>query len=92
MRKAHKLHVYGRNGVREYLIWCTHEHRIDCYRLVDGADRPLPLEDGIIRSGEFPGLHLDVHALLLGDAAAALAAVQMGVDRAEHRRSQLRAV
>ena len=80
-----KLRVYRRNGVREYLIWRTHEYRIDCYRLVDGAYHPLPLDDGIIRSRVFPGLYLDVHALLRVDGAAALATAQIGLDSAEHR-------
>ena len=80
-----KLRVYRRNGVREYLVWRTHEHRMDCYRLVDGAYRPLPLDGGIIRSRAFPGLDLDVHALLRGDAVAALAPAQIGLDRSEHR-------
>ena len=81
-----KLNVYRRNGVREYLVWRTREQRIDCYRLVDGEYRPMPQDaGGVIRSNVFPGLHLDVRALLLGDVAAALAAVQAGVESAEHR-------
>ena len=80
-----KLHVYRRNGVREYLVWRLHERRIDCYRLVDGDYRPLPQEDGIIRSRVFPGLQLDLRALLQGDAAAALATALAGVGSSAHR-------
>ena len=80
-----KLHAYRRNGVREYLVWRLHERRIDCYRLVDGDYRPLPQEDGIIRSRVFPGLQLNVRALLQGDAAAALATAQAGVGSRAHR-------
>lgn len=81
-----KFPVYRRNGVREYLIWRTGEHRIDCYRLVEDEYQPLPQDDGIIRSRAFPGLHLNVRALLQGDAAAALATVQAGLDTTEHHR------
>ena len=79
-----KLHVYRRNGVREYLIWRTQEHRIDCYRLVEDEYQPLAQDGGIILSRAFPGLHLDVRALLQGDAATALATVQAGLDTTEH--------
>jgi len=39
--------------------------------------------DGINRSRIFPGLHLNVLALLQGEAAAALATVQAGLDGTE---------
>lgn len=86
-----KLRAYRRNGVREYLVWRLHERRIDCYRLVDGDYRPLPQEDGIIRSRVFPGLQLNVRALLQGDAAAALATAQAGVASRAHRAFAARA-
>lgn len=86
-----KLHVYRRNGVPEYLVWRIQERRIDWYRLVDGDYRPLPQVDGIIRSRAFPGLRLNVRALLQGAAAAALAAIQSGLDGSEHRTFAARA-
>lgn len=80
-----KLEVYRRSGVLEYLVWRIQERRIDCYRLSAGEYRSLPQADGIIRSRAFPGLQLNVRALLQGDAAAALATAQAGLDSVEHR-------
>lgn len=86
-----KLDVYRRSGVLEYLVWRIQERRIDCYRLSAGEYRSLPQADGIIRSRSFPGLQLNVRALLQGDAAAALATVQAGLDSVEHRTFAARA-
>ena len=48
---------------------------------------PLPADArGVIHSRVFPGLRLDVAALLRGDAAAVLAEQQKGLRSAEHRR------
>ena len=35
-----KLRVYRRNGVREYVVWRTHEQRIDWFELADGEYCP----------------------------------------------------
>ena len=86
-----KLDVYRRSGVQEYLVWRIRERRIDCYRLAAGAYRLLPQTDGIIRSRAFPGLQLNVRALLRGDAAAALATAQVGLGSSEHRAFTARA-
>ncbi|MCI0523919.1 MAG: hypothetical protein L0Y75_01530 [Acidobacteria bacterium] len=51
----------------------------------DGQYAPLlPDADGIIRSRVFPGLWLDVRALLNGDMAQVLAALQQGLAAPEH--------
>ena len=82
-----KLRAYRRNGVQEYLVWRTQEHRIDWFELADGDYRPLPADDsGVVRSHVFPGLRLTVPALLKGDLAAALRELQVGIDTDEHRR------
>jgi Uma2 family endonuclease len=72
-----KMHVYRRNGVREYIAWQIYEERIDWFRLnADGVYGPVePGSDGCIASEVFPGLRLDVPALLRGDLAAVIAAV-----------------
>ena len=81
-----KLRVYRRNGVREYVVWRTHEQRIDWFELADGEYHPLPPNDeGIIYSRVFPGLRLDAGALLKGDLAGALAELQKGAGSPEHR-------
>lgn len=82
-----KMRVYRRNGVQEYVVWRTHDRRIDWFELADGDYRPLPADDaGVVRSRVFPGLRLAVGALLNGDLAGALRALQAGIDSDEHRR------
>ena len=50
-----KRNVYRRSGVREYVVWRTHERRIDWFELVDGEYRPLPEDrEGVLRSRAFP--------------------------------------
>jgi Uma2 family endonuclease len=72
-----KMHVYRRNGVREYIVWQIYDERIDWFRLnADGVyETVAPAADGVIESEVFPGLRLDVAALMRGDLAAVIAAV-----------------
>ena len=80
-----KRNVYRRNGVREYVVWRTHERRIDWFELVDGEYRPLPSDrEGVLRSRAFPGLRLATRALLAGDLAGALAELDEGLRSPEH--------
>ena len=81
-----KLRAYRRNGVQEYVVWCTQEQRIDWFELTDGEYRPLPDDSDVVRSRVFPGLRLAFRALLDGNLAAALAELQNGLDSDEHRR------
>lgn len=71
-----KMSVYRRNGVSEYVVWQVYEERIDWFRLgEDGYELLAPNDAGIIESVQFPGLRLDVPAMLRGDLAAVLAAL-----------------
>ena len=80
-----KLHAYQRNGVREYLVWRVWESAIDWFALRDDRFEQLPPgEDGRYRSEVFPGLWLDLNALLCGDFACAMAVVQQGIASPEH--------
>lgn len=68
-----KKRVYERNGVQEYLVYRTEDRAVDWWELRDGVYVPLPrAEDGSIASHVFPGLVLDVPALLRGDLKAVL--------------------
>ena len=81
-----KLHAYRRNGVREYLVWRTLEHRIDWFELADGAYRPLqPDADGVIHSDAFPGLRLALDAMLRADLATVLRELQRGLGENAHQ-------
>jgi hypothetical protein len=80
-----KLHVYRRNGVREYVVWRVSDKQIDWFALHNGEfERLLPDSAGILRSEAFPGLWLDAAAMIAGDMARVLAVVQQGVASPEH--------
>ena len=80
-----KLHVYRRNGVREYIVWRVQDHEIDWYVLREEQyERSAPAADGLLHSEVFPGLWLDASALLRGDLATVLARAQDGLASAEH--------
>jgi Uma2 family endonuclease len=81
-----KLNVYRRNGVQEYVIWQVHDHRVEWFELREGAYIPLnPDEAGVFHSRVFPGLRLNVPALLENRLAEVLAELQRGLDSDEHR-------
>jgi Uma2 family endonuclease len=81
-----KLATYRRAGVREYIVWRTEDERMDWWVLEEDEYRPLPAAaDGTLRSKAFPGLWLDVHALLAGDGPKVMAKLQEGLHSAEHR-------
>ncbi len=80
-----KLDAYRRNGVREYLVWRVDDDAIDFFALRAGVYEPMPADArGIVRSEMFPGLWLDAPALLRGDLATVLAAVDHGVAAPDH--------
>jgi Uma2 family endonuclease len=80
-----KLEVYHRTGVREYVVWRVQDGEIDWF-IRRGQQFQCMTADsaGILRSKVFPGLWLDVPALLRGDLATVLAVVQQGVASKEH--------
>jgi Uma2 family endonuclease len=81
-----KLRVYRRNGVREYIAWRVIERGIDWFALRDGDYvRLSPGADGIIRSQVFPGLWLDVAAMIDGNLGEVLAVLQRGLSTGEHQ-------
>lgn len=71
-----KKRAYERNGVLEYIAWRTLDGAIDWFQLRDGVYvQREPGADGVIASEVFPGLRLDVPAMLAGDRAKVLAAL-----------------
>jgi Uma2 family endonuclease len=81
-----KKNAYRRNGVQEYLVWQTFENRLSWFRLQEEAYVAIaPDEDGIIRSTIFPGLWLDVAALLNGQMMTVLNTLQAGLITPEHQ-------
>lgn len=80
-----KLRAYRRNGVREYLVWRALDRAIDWFVLRDDLYEAMgPSDDGLPRSGAFPGLWLDAGALLARDLPRAVAALNRGLASPEH--------
>ena len=80
-----KLHVYRRNGVREYLVWRTQDEEMDWFVLREGQFERLPADaDGILRSQQFPGLWLDAAAMTSGNLKRVIEVLQQGLASAEH--------
>lgn len=80
-----KLRVYRRNNIQEYIIWREEDAAIDWFVLRQGVYEPLqPTPDGWLCSERFPGLWLDVAALLRFDLARVLQVLQQGLAGAEH--------
>jgi len=80
-----KLNAYRRNGVGEYLVWRVQDAAIDWFVLREGRfDRLLPDADGVTRSVVFPGLWLDMAALLTGDLARVHAVLRDGLANPTH--------
>jgi hypothetical protein len=80
-----KMNAYRRNGVREYIIWRVEDAAIDWFVLRGGRYDPLPVgSDGIIRSEVFPGLWLDVPAMLAGELLRVWTVQQQGIASPEH--------
>jgi Uma2 family endonuclease len=82
-----KLQVYRRHGVREYLVWRVLDREIDWFRLRSRQYVKLPKSrEGVFKSGVFPGLWLDVAAMLRGDRRQAKAVGERGLDSAAYAR------
>ncbi|QDT39773.1 Uma2 family endonuclease [Stratiformator vulcanicus] len=80
-----KLHAYRRSGVREYLVWMTQSQSIAWFVLREGNFEQLDLDDsGRIESETFPGLVLDVQALVEGDLKQVLDVLAEGMKSEAH--------
>ena len=81
-----KLKAYRRNQVQEYLVWRVDDNEFDWFKLKEEKYIKLnPDEKGIIKSETYPGLWLDVNALLRGDLVKVLAVLQEGIATSEHK-------
>lgn len=81
-----KLNSYRRAGVREYLIYRTLDAAVDWYALEADEYRRLPTDaEGVIRSRVFPGLWLDVNALVSGDILKLTACLERGISAQEYQ-------
>lgn len=81
-----KKRAYRRNGMQEYIVWQVFEQKIHWYSLTSEDYIALEAQDGVIKSSVFPGLWLDVAAMLVGDMIKVLAVLQQGLASAAHQR------
>ena len=66
-------------------MWRVLDRAIDWFMLTGGAYERLAADsDGFLKSRVFPGLWLDVQALLAGDVARVLSALGAGLAMPEH--------
>jgi hypothetical protein len=80
-----KLIVYKRHQVREYIVWRVADRAVDWFVLPDRHDPLQPDERGILKSIVFPGLWLDVQALLADDMRRVLSVLHEGIGTPEHQ-------
>ena len=72
-----KKRAYLAAGVDEYILYRVEDEAIDWFHIVVGKYEMLaPDADGLTRSRVFPGLALDLAAILRGDMQAAVARLQ----------------
>ncbi len=82
-----KKKVYGRNGVKEYIVWQIFENKLDWFSLQQGEYVSLQVDaDGIIKSQVFAGLWLSMSDLIAGNMQQVLAVLQLGLNSPEHQR------
>jgi Uma2 family endonuclease len=81
-----KKQAYCRNRVQEYIVWQVTDQSISWFSLQAGAYLPLePTPAGKISSRVFPGLILNIKALLAGELAQVLATLQEGIATQDHQ-------
>ena len=81
-----KKQAYRRNGVKEYLVWRIYDQEFDWFYLEKGDYIKLSADDqGVMRSVTFPGLWLNINALLSGKMEEVLTILQQGLDSEEHQ-------
>jgi Uma2 family endonuclease len=78
-----KLDDYREAGVIEYLVLCIEEQRLEWFHFPSGGSI-TPNRQGIARSQVFPGLWIDVPALLRRDSARLRTIVEEGLASRAH--------
>jgi Uma2 family endonuclease len=80
-----KLELYLAAGVQEYVAVLLREREVRWHRRIGGTFELLPESDaGIIQSVAFPGLWLNVPALLDENMASVLKTLNEGIQSREH--------
>jgi Uma2 family endonuclease len=79
-----KKESYRRNGVREYLVWRVDDLSVDWFILRGNRYEHLSADENILRSQVFPGLWLDIDAMLARNLQKVLSVLQQGLHSPEH--------
>lgn len=79
-----KKRVYENQSIPEYLVWRVQDDVIDWFVRTNAGFTALKVEAGLMKSTIFPGLWLNVPAILAGDMAAVFSTVQQGCQTPEH--------
>jgi Uma2 family endonuclease len=79
-----KKKAYRKAGCLEYLVLDVEKQEVSWFELGEGEYRALEPERGILKSRVFPGLWLDVAALLARDLPKVLATLDRGLASKEH--------
>lgn len=74
---------YGRHGVREYVVWTLADNRFHWFDLPAGRQL-VPEVDGMLRVRTFPGLWINLPALVAKDYNRLMATLQQGLASPEH--------
>lgn len=81
-----KLEIYERKGVREYIVWRVLDGQIDWFGLKGGKyERLAPNKQGVIESKIFPGLRLNVEAMLSEDLQKVSADLRKGLESKKYK-------
>ena len=81
-----KKQAYRRNEVKEYVVWQIEDERVDWFVLEEGKYLSLSRnEEGHFASRVFPGLVLNVDALLSGNLSSVLSFVQDRIGSGTHQ-------
>lgn len=80
-----KMELYCSAGVKEYLTLLLNQQEIRWHRLVGDAYQRMPVTpEGVIRSVVFPGLWIDVAAMLRTDMLQVVKTLDQGLSSSDH--------
>lgn len=81
-----KLELYEQKGVQEYIVWRVLDEQIDWFGLEDGKYKKFTADkQGIIESEVFPGLRLNVEAMLEDSLQKVSADLQKGLKSKKYK-------
>ena len=79
-----KFESYRRNNAQEYLVHLAREKAVKWFALRDGKYELMLPDRGVIRSVVFPGLWLNVKALVTRDLPLLFSTLDKGLASPEH--------